>query len=194
MYLSDQLVAETLKLSSVLAADANRLVIAIEHLADMLFGIILIAMCAAWMFRRHVLLRRLLIVYTSFAMLHLIGNLLALVVGAEMKRGQPLYMLWDVATVYLMNVVVFAVWYWIVDTSTPGGAFLFPQEGDDGGSRDTPKHPIDYLFLSFNVSSTLGPTIESVISRPAKLLMMLQTAISLIIIVVLAARAVSHIR
>ncbi|MFH1080460.1 MAG: hypothetical protein V1766_09415 [Pseudomonadota bacterium] len=194
MYLSDRLVAESLKLSSVLAANVDRLVVKIEHLADILFGIILIAMCAAWIFRRRELLRRLLIGYTSFAMLHLIGNLLALVLSADGKRGQPLHMLWDVATVYLMNVVVFAVWYWIVDTFTPGGAFLFPQKVDNGGSRDEQKHPIDYLFLSFNVSSTLGPTIESVISRPAKLLMMLQTAISLTIIVVLAARAVSQIR
>ncbi len=193
VFLCDRLVAETLQLSSVLAAKADYFINLIEHLSDIIFGIMLICMYAAWIMRRMLLARWLVVIYTTFAMFHLLSNLLALVFGADVKRGQPLNMLWDVAVVYLMNVVVFAVAYWIVDTFTPGGAFLFPQKTGEENDKDMQKHPIDYIFLSFNVSSTLGPTMEPVVSRQAKLLMMLQTVISLIIIVVLAARAVSQI-
>jgi uncharacterized membrane protein len=49
----------------------------------------------------------------------------------------------------------------------------------------------DYLFLAFNVSTALSPTDAPVLSRWAKILMMLQAMISLAIVALLAARAVN---
>jgi hypothetical protein len=50
---------------------------------------------------------------------------------------------------------------------------------------------VDYLFLAFNTSTALSPTDVPVLSRWAKLLMMVQAMISLTVIVVLASRAIN---
>jgi hypothetical protein len=50
---------------------------------------------------------------------------------------------------------------------------------------------VDYLFLSFNTSTAFSPTDAPVLARWAKILMMLQSLLSLLIILLLAARAVN---
>jgi hypothetical protein len=50
---------------------------------------------------------------------------------------------------------------------------------------------VDYLFLAFNTSTAFSPTDVPVLSRWAKLLMMIQSLISLATIALLAARAVN---
>ena len=50
---------------------------------------------------------------------------------------------------------------------------------------------IDYLFLAFNTSTAFSPTDSPVLSRWAKVLMMVQSLISLATVVLLAARAVN---
>jgi hypothetical protein len=54
-------------------------------------------------------------------------------------------------------------------------------------------HPgfVDYLFLAFNTSTAFSPTDVPVLSRWAKLMMMLQALISLATVALLAARAVN---
>jgi uncharacterized membrane protein len=49
----------------------------------------------------------------------------------------------------------------------------------------------DYLFLAFNTNTAFSPTDTAALTRLAKFLMMLQSALSLMIIVLLAARAVN---
>jgi uncharacterized membrane protein len=50
---------------------------------------------------------------------------------------------------------------------------------------------IDYLFLAFNTSTAFSPTDSPVLSRWAKVLMMIQALISFITVALLAARAVN---
>ncbi len=50
---------------------------------------------------------------------------------------------------------------------------------------------IDYLFLAFNTSTAFSPTDVPVLERWAKVLMMLQSLISLTVLALLAARAVN---
>jgi hypothetical protein len=50
---------------------------------------------------------------------------------------------------------------------------------------------VDYLFLAFNTSTAFSPTDSPVLSRWAKVLMMIQSSISLITLALLAARAVN---
>jgi uncharacterized membrane protein len=50
---------------------------------------------------------------------------------------------------------------------------------------------LDYLFLAFNTSTAFSPTDTAVLSRWAKLGMMVQSIISLTIVALLAARAVN---
>jgi hypothetical protein len=50
---------------------------------------------------------------------------------------------------------------------------------------------VDYLFLAFNTSTAFSPTDVPVLSRWAKVIMIVQSLISLGTVVLLAARAVN---
>jgi hypothetical protein len=50
---------------------------------------------------------------------------------------------------------------------------------------------VDYLFLAFNTSTAFSPTDVPVLSRWAKVLMMIQALNSLVVIALLAGRAVN---
>ena len=80
-------------------------------------------------------------------------------------------------------------------------AFLFPQMLQQEAGRQSPEDKkarsewapefVDYLFLAFNTSTAFSPTDVPVLARWGKVLMMLQSVISLTVIVLLAARAVN---
>ena len=50
---------------------------------------------------------------------------------------------------------------------------------------------LDYLFFAFNTSTAFSPTDTAVLSRRAKVLMMVQALLSLLILAVLVRRAVN---
>ena len=50
---------------------------------------------------------------------------------------------------------------------------------------------VDYLFIAFNTSTAFSPTDCPVLSRWAKVMMMVQSLISFTTVVLLAARAVN---
>ncbi len=129
-------------------------------------------------------------------------------VSAVVHRvGSPAVLLRSAAALWATNIVVFASWYWRLDAGgpykrlqTPGhqeGSFFFPQMA----LPDTMKKSmnidawepgfIDYLFLAFNTSTALSPADTGALSRWSKVLMMIQSIISLTVIVILAARAVN---
>jgi hypothetical protein len=120
-------------------------------------------------------------------------------------KESPLHLLQSAASLWISNVLVFAAWYWKLDAGGPLqrertkrhelGAFLFPQMAlhEQNPLKSDNWHPsfIDYLFLSFNTSTALSPTDTQILSRWAKVLMMMQSLISMTVIVLLAARAVN---
>jgi len=96
-------------------------------------------------------------------------------------------------TVWLTNVLVFALWYWELDRGGPGirherRDFLFTQE-----ARGADWRPgfVDYLYLSFTNATSLGPTDTFPLTQSAKLLMMVQALVSLLTLVLVAAHAVN---
>lgn len=134
----------------------------------------------------------------------LIGSLSFLVQGLPSHRESPRALLQSAAGLWLTNILVFALWYWRLDAGGPyvresatgpiKSAFLFPQmtrPDADGDAKRWSPHFVDYLFLAFNTSTAFSPTDTSVLSRNAKLAMMAQSLISLMIIALLAARAVN---
>jgi len=126
--------------------------------------------------------------YLAFALLHLVVNVGALLLSATGK-ATGLASLWDVGAIGAMTILTFAACYWILDRATPGGAFVIP--GRDGRLED-PKM-FDYIYLSFDTSTTFGPTLEVPVCRPAKVLMMVQVALSIVILTVLLSRAVNAV-
>jgi len=130
----------------------------------------------------------------------LIGSLGLLIESLPHHTESPNVLLKSAGLLWITNVLVFALWYWKLDAGGPLGrsqpgaksSFLFPQMmgGCPEGSGWSPMF-LDYLFLAFNTSTAFSPTDTAVLSRWAKVLMMLQSLISLSIIALLAARAVN---
>lgn len=133
-------------------------------------------------------LLRVAAVYLTFSVLQVVANVLAMVSTAGGQGGNGLVSLWDVAAVYGTSVLVFSITYVVIDINTPGGAFVWPAR--DGQQPETPG-VLDYLFISFNVNSTYGPTSEAVVSRLAKGVMVLQVLLAILMLTVLIARSVS---
>lgn len=135
----------------------------------------------------------------------LVGSLFLLVASLPTHRESPVVLLRSAAALWVTNVLVFALWYWRLDAGGPHhrdsrlghecGAFLFPQMtiAPDSPAFDAQWSPnfVDYLFLAFNGSTALSPTDAPVMSRWAKLLMIVQASISLTVIALLAARGVN---
>lgn len=123
-----------------------------------------------------------------------------LIRGLPGKREPPAMLLRSAAALWLSNILVFAAWYWRLDAGGPHvrdlrpthteGAFLFPQMLMKSGKAWRPGF-VDYLFLAFNTSTAFSPTDVPVLSRWAKLLMMVQSAISLCTVAIVAARAIN---
>lgn len=121
----------------------------------------------------------------------------------------PRDLLRSAAALWIGNILVFASWYWRLDAGgphsrslTPGhtdGAFLFPQMTMSqelkvqAGEENWSPNFIDYLFLAFSTSTAFSPTDTPPLSRWAKLLMITQAMISLLVIALLAGRVVNII-
>jgi len=132
----------------------------------------------------------------------MVWSLGLLIVRLPQHRDTPQALLRAAATLWVANVLVFASWYWRLDAGGPHardqreshteGAFLFPQmlppPDDFPGWRPG---FVDYLFLAFNTSTAFSPTDVPVLSRWAKLMMMVQASISLATVALIAARAVN---
>jgi hypothetical protein len=137
----------------------------------------------------------------------LVSSLALLILRLPRHLDQPAALLRAAAALWLSNVLVFASWYWRLDGGGPNerdrrhshqaGAFLFPQMTLTEEMRilrgQHPWNPgfVDYLFLAFNTSTAFSPTDVPVLSRWAKILMIVQSTISLAAIALLAARAVN---
>ncbi len=146
-------------------------------------------------------------VKAGIATLALAYALTVLVRDMVHHHGNPRDLLWGALLIWSMNVLVFASWYWRLDEGGPrsraklevycGGAFLFPQlslsretREDIGATQWRPQF-VDYLFIAFNTSTAFSPTDVPVLSRWAKVLMMIQSSISLTTLAIVAARAVN---
>lgn len=156
---------------------------------------------------RHGVNQRLGFVIMGLVTAGLAVSLGLLIWGLPSHREQPKELLVAASSLWVSNILVFASWYWRLDAGGPherevrgthtGGAFLFPQMMLDpdlkeqmGDARWSPGF-VDYLFLAFNTSTAFSPTDVPVLTRWAKLMMMVQSLISLSTVVLLAARAVN---
>jgi len=135
-------------------------------------------------------------VANGLALIRLIQELLA----GSVHNGRSLLV--DALNVWSTNVIVFALWYWILDRGGPAmraldragsPEFAFPQptSSDNGGKEETLPGFVDYLFLSFTTSTAFSPTDTLPLSRRMKMLMMAEAMISLLTIALVAARAVN---
>jgi uncharacterized membrane protein len=103
--------------------------------------------------------------------------------------------------IWLTNVIAFGLWYWDLDRGGPAAraagtaikpAFLFPEMSNPEYVRED-WYPtfVDYLHLSFNTAMAFSPTDVSAIKPWAKVMMMSEEAISVVVGVLVVARAVN---
>jgi uncharacterized membrane protein len=112
--------------------------------------------------------------------------------------GRPLIV--SSIVIWLTNVAVFALWYWQLDRGGPDRRargedaapdLWFPQMSEPAlGTGWAPTFP-DYLYTSFTNATAFSPTDTMPLSIRAKMLMMVQSLISLVTIALVAARAVN---
>jgi uncharacterized membrane protein len=130
-----------------------------------------------------------------------------LIIALPQHTETPIELLSSAACLWATNVLVFALWYWRLDAGGPhhrdkraahtDGAFLFPQmtlspqARREMGEHEWSPNFFDYLYIAFNTSTAFSPTDTPVLARWGKVLMMLQSVISLTVLALLAARAVN---
>ena len=147
--------------------------------------------------------------YLSLAVitLGLVVSLVLLVMRLPKHLDPPVELLEAATALWVSNTLLFACWYWRLDGGGPNqrdeagvhrdGAFLFPQMTMSDelrvqmGEHEWSPGFVDYLFVAFNTSTAFSPTDVPVLSRWAKVLMVIQSLISLATVALLAARAVN---
>jgi uncharacterized membrane protein len=105
------------------------------------------------------------------------------------------------AAIWATNVIAFALWYWEFDRGGPVHRahgtfqyldFLFPQMTiEHMTAPDWEPRFVDYLYLSFTNATAFSPTDVMPLARWAKLTMLVQSAVSLSLGVLVIARAVN---
>jgi uncharacterized membrane protein len=105
------------------------------------------------------------------------------------------------AAIWLTNVLVFALAYWEFDRGGPAVRasgrrevpdFLFAQmQTPELAPPEWEPEFADYLYLSFTNATAFSPTDVLPLSRWAKMIMMVQSAVALMVVVLVVARAVN---
>jgi hypothetical protein len=102
--------------------------------------------------------------------------------------------------IWLTNVIVFALVYWVFDRGGPAARFLvkgtppdllFPQHTIEPSEPSWEPVFFDYFYTSFTNATAFSPTDVMPLSRWAKLAMMVESALSLVLAILVIARAVN---
>jgi hypothetical protein len=118
------------------------------------------------------------------ALVMLIGSILE---GHEHDGKQLLF---KGVTVWATDVVTFCLVYWEIDRSDDE-MFQWPSKQEDA-NWDGP-HFFDYFYVSFTNSIAFSPTDAMPLTRRTKLLMFIESSVSAVAILLVAARAVNII-
>ncbi len=153
---------------------------------------------------RHDLTHRLALGVNGLLTLAVAASAALLIIRLGQGTTQALELLRDAVLIWAANIVTFALWYWVLDAGGPAKRhpgrhastdFAFPQQqqDDDGLVEGWSPTFLDYLFVAFNTATAFSPTDTLVLSRRMKVAMMAESAISLVVVAVLAARAINTI-
>jgi hypothetical protein len=116
----------------------------------------------------------------------------------DLGGGQLLF---TTAVIWLANVIVFGLCYWDLDDGGPFERargerlrpdFRFPQdETPEVAAPDWRPRIWDYLFVALTSASAFSPTDTMPLTMQAKLLVGIEEVVSLVLVVLVTARAVS---
>ena len=141
-------------------------------------------------------------------MVVVIFNLASLILLIEALLGgkatDGVQVLQNSLKLWITNVIGFGMWYWEMDRGGPSRRrmevkrhedFLFPQMSNpDFSQRGWVPDFWDYLYLSFTNATAFSPTDTMPLTGRAKMLMTMQSFISLLTVTLVAARAVNILK
>jgi hypothetical protein len=126
------------------------------------------------------------------------------IIKTEPFTNNPDILLVSGLAIWLTNIIAFGLWYWDLDRggaaaralgASTSPAFVFPEMSNPEFVRDG-WYPsfVDYLHLSYSTSMAFSPTDVSAIRPWAKLMMMAEETISLVVGILVVARAVNILK
>jgi hypothetical protein len=157
---------------------------------------------ARWIRRLTLVLISLITLSNALSVVLLVHHLLR--PGQIPSLGRPL--VYSAIVIWFTNVIIFSLWYWEIDRGGPSVRatpserlpdFLFPQMGLDRKLRATTVEPgwrpryLDYLYVALTNGAAFSPTDAMPLTRTAKAMMGVQSIISMVTVIVVAARAVN---
>jgi hypothetical protein len=145
-----------------------------------------------------ILLAAVYVVNVSVELADLIG-----VVTIHSASANAFSLLSSSVVIWTVNVLTFSLLYWQIDRGGPYARenrlkvkpdWAFAQ---GAGPEDLPSdwQPLflDYLYLGYNTATAFSPTDASPLTRRAKMLMMIESMISLLTLVIVLSRAINVI-
>jgi len=142
-----------------------------------------------------------IIITNAVLTIGLLMNMIALSdVMVGLTRVEALALLVEVLLMAVSNILIFSIWYWIID---PPGVeetlrldepwdFLFPQRENSLPFYESwlPRYT-DYLYIAFTNSFAFGPADVLPLTRRAKFLMLLQATVSIVTLTAVAGSAIN---
>jgi hypothetical protein len=149
--------------------------------------------------------RRLALILTAVVSFTNFASLVALVsqlIGGKLSvPGQSLLV--DAMNIWATNVIAFALWFWNLDRGGPAlfhvsssvaADFLFPQMINPSLEENWMPGFLDYFYVSFTNATAFSPTDTMPLTARAKMLMLVESAVSLMTLALVAARAVNILK
>lgn len=182
----------------------DRLVLRPRTAAPILEGVLVLVLVVSNpgpLTARHPWLRRISIGLTAvLAITNVVSTILLVHVILTNGHTTATKILASGASIWITNVIVYALWYWewdrggpveraIAPSATPD--FLFPQMSDPRLDPTWRPTFVDYLYVSFTNAMAFSPTDTMPLTRWAKMLMLAQSLISLVTVGLVAARAIN---
>jgi len=156
----------------------------------------------SWSATRHRIIMGLVIVMSADNVLAVVELVRDILNGSNGDNGPVL--LATGGAVWSTNIISFSMWFWMLDRGGPtaraSGRALAPSFAfatmESGKYTPTDWEPqyVDYLYLAFTNATAFSPTDTMPLTRWAKTLMLAQSSISLVIALMVIARAVSILK
>ncbi len=168
-----------------------------------LFGALFVVAAICWLFDWDRLTRAIFFIANGIATFLVANYSFDLLFSITKRSGNrdAAFLLIDAVLVWLMNLIVFTIWYWMLDRGGPDRRgtshegrrdWLFPQDQSSvEGWEDWKPGFTDYVYAAFAYSASFGPNDTQMLSQRFKILSMTQTMLSLMVVVMIAARAIN---
>lgn len=173
-------------------------------------ALILAPMIIVWLTEGNALWRRFerIVEFAAIGTALVLNSATLLVVAYNLveKPGklEPVPLFYTSVAIWTGNILIFTLIYWLVDGGGPDARLNetspYPDFDFPAMDESAPVAPgwrpsiVDYLFLGFTTSTAFSPTEAMPLTPRAKLLVMFQSAISLITIAIVAARTINILK